>query len=236
MIRYFFIHCAKTGGTSLNNQLRTIFSEQETYPTKAEKRANFGAITNLDDLKKSLESRPDVRFVTGHFPYWAKDIIGLDVKTFTLLREPVARTLSALRFDKKMYRKDMTLEQIYDHPMRFRFRFQNPMVKLFSLDPTSQPEGLLQFVDFTEDHLKKARQNLRKIDVVGLTEDYENFCTDLEKTFSWDLGRIRHDNQTEKDPVSPAFINRIKRDNLLDIRLYRAAQKIIETRRRRQAR
>lgn len=43
------------------------------------------------------ERRRRIRVYTGHFPYAAREILGGDIVTVTILRDPVKRTISLLR-------------------------------------------------------------------------------------------------------------------------------------------
>ena len=53
--------------------------------------------------------------VTGHFPLCAAEVLGVPFTTFTLLREPVERTLSLLRHrrERRAGAGRASLEEIY---------------------------------------------------------------------------------------------------------------------------
>lgn len=54
----------------------------------------------------------------GHFPFVAVDLLGGDLTTITVLRDPVERTISFLRQRKRNnpVHKAHRLEQMYEHP------------------------------------------------------------------------------------------------------------------------
>ena len=67
------------------------------YPTPDEQ-GDVRAVTDLDFLVERLRVHGDeVRVVTGHFPLCTTDLLGGGFTTFTVLRDPVERTLSLLR-------------------------------------------------------------------------------------------------------------------------------------------
>ncbi len=217
-------------------QLTAIFPNQ-VYPPDNLKAvdATFSAVR----LKRALDTK-NYQVISGHFPFFMHEFMAPDVKTFTLLREPVARTISYLKHHKKMMPEDAhkPLEEIYNDQFRFKGMIENHMVKMFALTPDDLEAGMLTALDFEEAHLKLAKQNLRKVHVVGLTEEYDNFCTRLTGRFGWKFEKILHYNKskTASDQISEAFRNRIIEDNAPDIRFYRFAADLIETRRLRRER
>src|ERR1700722_10289365 len=110
----------KTGGTSLVVHLQKEFRPHEVYPDAGLDRrdpddvAPYAAVGDLVALSSSR--RAEIRLYAGHFPFAARDLIGTDVRTLTLLREPVERTISVLKHFKRLrdrYR-DLSLEAIYE--------------------------------------------------------------------------------------------------------------------------
>ena len=76
----------------------------------------------------------EIRVVTGHFPLCTTELLGAQFITLTILRDPVERTLSALRHHREKTPADSerSLEEIYEDPFRFEL-VHNHMVKMFSL-------------------------------------------------------------------------------------------------------
>jgi len=196
------------------------------------------AILSLKMLEGYLTRKDaEISVVSGHFPYCTRELLaqnlGPKIRTFTILREPVERTLSFLRHTKKLTPelKNASLMDIYNDKIRFHGLIHNHMVKMFALPYSPDLDTIMTHIDFTEAHLETAKSNLKKVNVVGLQEDYGRFCKALESKFGWDLGAVKFVNETKKtQSVSPQLIDRIKADNALDIRFYNFAKRHIKQR------
>ena len=74
---------------------------------------------------------------TGHFPFMASEQLDPELVTLTVLREPIARTISILKqFKRREERfRDLPLEAVYDDRPIFRFFVENHQTKVFALAP-----------------------------------------------------------------------------------------------------
>jgi len=229
--RYFFVHLQKTGGTSLLAYLRDVFDEDQIFPSSQDR--GMKSIMFVDYLYERAQKDQDkIQVFKGHFPYWVHEGLGSDIRTFTILREPVARTLSFLRHQKKMAPekyKDKSLMDIYKEPLRFHGLIHNHMVKMFAL--TSKDGGMMTRIDFSDEHLKRAKRNLRQVDVIGIQEEFDPFLSRLTDQFGWNFPKDYRRNVSEDPEVLPeSFIQQIRRDNQLDMRFYRFACELIAKR------
>jgi hypothetical protein len=126
--RFFFVHVMKTGGTSFVFQLSANFAPAEVYPNEIlDRRAptDLEPYASLADLERlSPQRRAQIRVFTGHLPFAARELIGPDVVTLTLLRDPVERTISVLKHFKRLYARyrDLPLDAIYDDEIVYRRR------------------------------------------------------------------------------------------------------------------
>lgn len=231
--RYFFVHVQKAAGTSLVFRLRREFGRAAIYPTPADK-GNVNAVISVEHLLECWARDQDrIRVVVGHFPYCTVELLGNEFTTLTVLREPVERTLSYLRHHREQTPDDeRSLEAVYDDPFRFHGLVHNHMVKLFGLTPREMTAGALTHVEFTPAHLERAKENLTRVDVVGVQEEFEEFCDELTRRFHWNLGARTHVNRTDPIEASPAFRDRIAEDNAMDVELYEFARQLVEKRRR----
>jgi hypothetical protein len=232
--RFFFVHVQKTAGTTLLIRLFEQFRPEQVYPDDSDG-DKFGIMPqmNVDNLLERWPLRRDeVRVVAGHFPLCTAELLGDPFTTFTVLREPVERTLSYLRHHRKLTPADahLSLEEIYEDPLRFDRLVHNHMVKMFSLTTEEMTGWVMTTVDFTPAHLDRAKARLATVDVVGLQEEFEPFCAELEARYGWDLGPPVVANDTPHEPVSDAFRARIAADNALDVELYEFARELVAER------
>ena len=230
--RFFFVHLQKTGGTALFQRLREGFGPQAVYPPP-EDHGDVRAVIDVDHLRARLREHGDgLQVITGHFPYCTVALLGGPVATFTVLRNPVDRTLSLLRRRKVVEARfrDLELEAIYEDAV-LQDIIRNHMVKMLSL--TADEMGatpLTQPVTFDDDRLARAKGNLDRIDVVGLQERFDDFCVALETRIGRTLGAPRFANRTPHSPVSDALRDRIAADNQMDVELYRFAEQLVDDR------
>jgi hypothetical protein len=231
--RFFFCHLQKTGGTALIRRLSRHFSDSEVYPGPQDGPQIDRVISVPHLLARWHERGEQVRLVAGHFPLCTLDLLGGDFTTITILRDPVERTLSLLRHRLRTMGAHAAtpLEPLYDDPTLFRWLVQNHMVKMLSLDVREMTHGALTIVPFARERLAIARQRLATIDVVGLQEEFEDCCQEIESRFALRLGSPLFVNLTRHQPVSPEFRTRIARDNVLDVELYESARELVHTRR-----
>jgi hypothetical protein len=223
---WFFVHMHKTAGTALLQRLRLALGEDAIYPTVSDNWTYF-ATMNLDLLRRRFaDQAARVRVVTGHFPLCTTELLGVPFTTFTVLRDPVERTLSALRDmrQRDAEHRGKPLAEIYADPVKFRCLIQNHMVKMLALTGEEMTDGFLTVVDLDAAHLDRAKRNLaERIDVWGVQEHFEEFCDELARRFGWDLGPPRFANRSTPYDAEDGLRERIARDNALDIELYRFA-------------
>jgi len=235
--RFFFVHLQKTAGTALYQRLRDHFGVQAVYPTPPDQ-GNPRAVTDVGFLQDRFRTHRDqLRVITGHFPLCTAEVLDVPMTTFTLLRDPVERTLSFLRHQRMVEpRFEATdLEEIYaDTTLHDLIR--NHMVKMLSLTAREMTAGPLTPIEFDDARLHVAERNLEEhVDVVGLQEHFDDFCTQLASRFDWDLGKRRFANRTPQVPVTNAFRDRIATDNHMDVELYHFAVRLWERRRGRES-
>jgi hypothetical protein len=227
--RFFFVHLQKTAGVSLRARLQHQFGEAGVYPDKSDGWGTVEAAASIPHLKQRYRARRDeIGVVTGHFPLFVAGELGDEFTTLTVLREPVERTLSYLRYHRAMTPEDAdkTLEQIYAEPLRFHGMAHNHMVKMFSLTGEENLASMLTKVEFTPERLEYAKERLASVDAIGLQERFEEFCEQLERRFGWDLGEAQRINASNPVEVSDEFRARITEDNAMDIELYEFGRRL----------
>ena len=241
--RFFFVHVMKTGGTDLFARLGgdpTIerdeppsFTEAEIYPNSSDRAAFDSPQLYVRRLLQRWEVRRDeIRLIMGHFPLCTVQLLDADFTTLTVLRDPVERTLSHLRHHRRMHAedRDRTLEDLYDDDFRYERLIHNHMVKMFGLTADEMTGGLMTDISLTPAHLDRAKSALQTVDLLGVQEQFDEFCRMLEAQLGWNLGTTFRANQTRRVDVSDAFRHRIADDNALDRELYEHACGIVSDR------
>jgi hypothetical protein len=228
--RFFFLRFQKTGGTALALRLRALFGADAIYP-RTEDHGHVEAVLWMDYLTSRFEEhRDELRVIAGHFPLCAIDALDAPFRTFTVLRDPVERSLSLLRSRAQRGAerfRGRPLEEIYEDP-EIRDIVRNHMVKMLALDRAEMgPLPLTQPMVFDDGRLAVAKQRLEGIEVIGIQERYAEFCDALEARFGWDLAPDRRANQTQGQPVSESLRRRLAEDNAMDVELYEHAQHLI---------
>jgi len=261
--RFFFVHVMKTGGTSFVFQMTANFAPAEVYPSEAlDRRAatDVEPYAIVDDLERlTPERRAEIRVYTGHLPFVARELIGPDVVTLTLLRDPVARTISVLKHFKRLYARyrDLPLDAIYDDDIVFPHFVRDFQTRVFALDVADHPRAFAGAADFrslraaleapagshaalsppiTIDsaRLARAQQNLDAVDVVGLNEEFGAFVSELRQRFGWWADGAEYDARANvsSEPWYPsdALRARIARESANDQSLYEHARELIAAR------
>jgi hypothetical protein len=249
--RFFFVHVMKTGGMTLVEQMRQNFPREALFPLReldlkfVDGRLEVRHHLDLAYLAALPQERRDViRFYSGHFPYVACELLGSDLVTMTILRDPVERTVSLLRQRTRnaMWvprgeppRMDSrTVEEAYANPNVFEPLVHNHQTKIFSMSRDDNVHTYLDVIDVDGARLARAKENLAKVDVVGLSEDYDAFLDELAERFGWSVRHGVRANATPEgdgqDPVSESLRARIVADNAIDIAFYEYAKELVSLR------
>jgi hypothetical protein len=134
---FFFIHVMKTAGTTLWGRAGITFGRDAMYPdqrtdpiSKVVDYYGVGGFLRLDEARRAR-----TRFYAGHVPFALAHLTDPEALRITLLREPVARTLSYLRQCQRSYEvhRDKSLEEIYEDPWFYPRFIDNHQTKLFSM-------------------------------------------------------------------------------------------------------
>jgi hypothetical protein len=243
--RILYIHVMKTGGTTLMQHLRENIPPDELYPHPDE---DMGFDTTrpvtvrhlrLDYLRKLPEERQRrLRVYAGHFPYVAAEVLGGPLITLTILRNPIDRTISLLQqWSRNRPEAGLSLEQVYDLPEVFERLLHNHQTKIFSMTAEDDPTGYMQRIEVDAGRLELAKQNLAQVDIVGLTERYEDFLDLVVDRFGWEINRGVRVNVAPPESELPAgddLRRRIAEDNAIDVELYEHALEIVAAREREQ--
>ena len=231
--RFFFVHVMRTGGTTLEQQLRKGFPPEAVYPNP-EVDIPGGDVFHHLELSYLLglpaERTAVIRFYYGHFPFVATDMIETDVVTLTVLRDPIERTISLLRVmrERRAALRHLTLEEIYDDAEVFPHLIHDHQTKLFSMTRDDLPKSYLDEIEVDDARLTIAMDNLARVDVIGLTERYGEFLDTLRDRFGWQLREDARMNAAVHEHDEPAHLRaRIAVDTAFDRRLYEYAKELV---------
>lgn len=231
----FFVHVMKTGGTTFVQHIEANFRPEEMYPGVERGAERRRAYYMIDELRALPEGRRRViKAYVGHFPFVASTLVGVDLATFTILREPVERTVSVLRHCKRHVDRlrDLSLEEIYEDGYVFPMQIHNYQVKQFAMTTDDKLESHFDVIDIDDHRLEIARANLDRVDVLGLHEHYDEFVGAMQHRFDWQCGPVANMRvSTEEWDVSSDFRQRIASDNAAELSFYEYARQLYERRR-----
>lgn len=213
--------------------LRRFFGHDAVYPADHDGDA-VERVIDIDNLNARLQVRGDeIQVITGHFPLATAELLEGEYSSFTLLREPVNRTLSFLRHQRTFGSRwdDVDDADIYHHPPLFDGLIHNHMTKMLALRPDEIVEaGGLAAVEMTTAHLELAKENLSHLAVIGIQEDFPAFVESLNARYRWSLGEPVSANRTSGSAHVQSLREQIASDNELDIELYNYAKELLATR------
>jgi hypothetical protein len=230
--RYFFMHLPKTAGMSLFQRLIHHHGERAVFPFPTD-RGRPGTYMSIDYMRDTFAVHGhNLRVIAGHFPLCLDEILGVPLTTFTILRDPVGRTLSLLRQHQQQDRefRDSSLEDVYANPVLLHGLVHNFMVKCLSVTVDEIERDVMTMVPYDQARLERAKANLEhRVELFGIQEDFEGFCRQLGDRFGWDLGvEPTYTNSTAAMDVSVELRERIAYDNARDMELYRFAKQQLE--------
>jgi hypothetical protein len=234
-VRFFYVKVMKTGGGTFLQHILSNFERDEVYPYEKLDPDIYGANYRIDYLTGlPPERRARIRVYTGHFPFVAAQLIGAELVTFTVLRDPVERTISYLKHCKHYHEqhRSLSLDQIYEDPFFFPTLIRDHQAKLFAMTVEDEPQSYLDVMEIDDRRLEIAKSNLEKLDVLGLQDRFEEFLSEMTDRFGWHFSKMRNRHVSDDSAVSSSLRRRIVEDNAAELAFYEHAQALYEKRRR----
>ncbi|HEX7926414.1 MAG TPA: hypothetical protein VF678_02415 [bacterium] len=181
---YFFLHLPKTAGISLWQLLEAQFPPQQVFRgwlhshLIAQKSRGFG----------------DYRLFRGHFYGQVEALVGTPLRTFTLVRHPVARAVS--QYAQLRWNAEPGLRRRVQQLGSLRACLQDPALRpefadyqarsLALTGNTDDPDLERAPVPAADALLAAAQRRLDAMAAVGTTERYAEFVRLLCGLFDWD--------------------------------------------------
>ncbi len=255
----FFVHTMKTGGTSLQRALRQHFLPGERYPT-AEGAEFVQQVVEKVQWARLLamprEQRQRIRYYSVHMPAWVAGLVAPTHFTVTLVREPVARTVSHLqmivRFRESFFGATLDLPSLWEEPA-VRSRLANYQTQMFA-DPSPSDRDLVaappdippDFGDWsdealttelstairtprivTHDDLQAAVTRLSSFDAVGISDRLIRLTEQLSRRLGVPVPEPGRFNITPSAPAAPpTLLDSIRDHTTFDLELFAAATEI----------
>jgi hypothetical protein len=223
----------KTAGGTLRRQILANFDREEVYPFRGLDPDMRSANFRLDYLiGLPPERRAQIRVFTGHFPFVAVELLGMELTTITILRDPVERTLSYLRHCKLHHpqHRDLSLEEIYEDAFFYPAFIQNHQAKLFAFTADDDPESYMDALEVDSRRVAIAKDNLERVDVVGTQERFDELLSQVERRFGWQLAPVEDKHVNPGPSVPSSFRRRIADENQPDVEFYEHARRLCERR------
>ena len=215
--RFFFVHVMKTGGTTLALHMARQFGPSEIYPNESLDRrhaSDVASYMSIDDLLAlPTERKLAIHAYTGHFPFMVRDELGVTLETFTLLRDPVERSISSLKHFKRLYERyrSLSLEEIYEDAFVFRHFVHNHQTKVFAVTAADRPRAIASMLTQGQLHaylagdssttdsgdagtdtisvddarFELAKRRLEEVEVIGVSEQFGEFVEELRRRYGW---------------------------------------------------
>lgn len=222
-----FLHIHKTAGTTLNQ----IATRQYAPGTIVD----LYGTEKIETFKKLPEVKKlNLRLIRGHMGFGLHEFLPQSATYFTLLREPIERTISQYYFIRSTFEKthqqgvigDETYQKISSMTFgvfvseAFSDRYDNLQIRALAGSKAKRYDGIV-----TDDVFELAKKNLReKFSVVGVVEDFERSLLLLKRYYGWSnifyFVRNPTKNRPRRSQLTSETINRIHLINEFDLRLY----------------
>jgi len=189
------------------------------------------SLSKIRRLRSALKRHDPPLLIHGHFDASIVKLLPAGTRCFTLLRDPIERAISHYYHYRRMvgdpaYRiaTDSTLAQWVSE--RGLVEMDNGQTRRLAGE-IGTPCGRL-----SARTLDRAKANLARFAVVGLTERFEDSLRLLQRAFGWKLHRLPARNVGRNRPpraaVGPNTVRLIEDCNRLDLDLYRFALGLFE--------
>ncbi len=220
-----FLHIPKTAGTTMASSLVI------NYPPERTINMDFAFGRPVADIEDRIppERRARLRLLWGHLPYGVHRYIPRPCRYITVLRNPIARGISAYKYIRNNPRH-------WDHQRVVEERID--MAGFFANDElmekrrNRQTRQLCnnQVGEMDREDLEEAKRNLERFLVVGLTERFEETFVLVRRALRLRIPFYVTRLVSPQMSVSERAIGLIREQNQLDLELYGFAHELFNER------
>jgi hypothetical protein len=206
------------------------YDQADIYPSQADLDSNHGNYPEITGVAEELRSRATLPLlVHGHLPYVIRDLFPPDAPVITVLRDPVARSISVLRFAKRRKTRfaDSTLDEIFDDGPLREGMITNYQTKVFAIRHIGEVESVNHPLHLEPWRLELALENLADCDMVAFTERFLEVSGQLDGLSIPHRETLRMNTAKRNDPdASPELLDRISEAVALDMQLYETVGRV----------
>ena len=217
--RYAILHIPKTAGTTLRTILSKAFPK-DVFPSRTELETNTWDYLPFDALRDRFDLVTSRRFVMGHYTLSSLLELFPDREVITCLREPFARTTSAI---SHLWRVEgIPPEKLLSDPTLRNAHIVNHQLRYLAPGHHRPADWT---VEHSESFVDKALQNLERVKIVGIQERFPEFiasvASELQLPSYIRLNRRENVSWTNiSDQLAP-FADQIREMIAGDLELYR---------------
>lgn len=221
-----FLHLPRTGGTTLRDILSKQYPERKTFENKT----LLDTDENFNNSK--INELSHYNLIKGHVYFGVHKYISQSSKYFSMMRDPVERTISSYNYIKKrsnhpFYNLANELNLIDFIECGQNIMVNNGQTRLIAGRDTSLN---VPFNKMDSSHLEMAKTNINEqFLLVGFTERYDETILLLQHLLQWKTPYYSIANAVKRvqktDELDSNIISLIKHYNQMDIELYKYANK-----------
>jgi hypothetical protein len=226
-----FVHVPKTAGMTLYRILERNYAQKSIY--------TFWKDGSIDEFKQlSAERKDQIRLLRGHAGYSMHAYLPGPCAHFTLLRDPIKRTISYYHYVRRVplhYCYDLVNAQqmsLTDFVSSGCDRMtDNAHTRLLCGLETGQEVGVGQI---TGEMFDAAKRHLTQLAVVGLAEEFDATLILLKQAFVWRKLAYAPQNvadaRIKRQPISAETLAAVAEVNRFDTQLYAYARDLFHER------